>query len=164
MPVVVSQFDRHLALQRETKARRLEQHTVRMAHGPVVLAPVIKAGGALELELHPPPYGRALADQPLTVLSAAAFADRHEVLHLTDPGTGEEASDQDIRVREVELSARPLLAARYKAEAPTALGIEDCGEYARRVEAGTAVPVDRPFGVHESGCVKITDQPVLSDR
>ena len=35
--------------------------------------------------------------------------DRHEVLHLADPAVGEEARDEDVRVREVELLGGPVV-------------------------------------------------------
>jgi hypothetical protein len=130
----------------------------------VALTSVIEAWCTLELESHPPPHGQDAADHPLAVLSHATFADGHEVLHLADPAAGQEARDQHVRVREIELLGRPVPTVRLQAEVAAAHGIEDCGEHARRVEARAAVPVDRPFAAYQSNAVKVADDPVLGDR
>ena len=104
---------------------------------------VVEARLALEPEAHGPAHADDAADQALAFL-----ADRHEVLHLRDALRGEEARDQDVRVREVELF-RGALPDRRQTEVPAALGVEDRREDTWRIEVRPAEPVDRPVRADE---------------
>ena len=100
----------------------------------------------------------------MAVALARRRLDRHEVLHLADPVGVEQARDQDVRVGEVEL-LRPRAGVRGRdAVAAAAVGVEDRGEDARRVEARAAVPVDRAVGGDERDGVQVADDAVLLDR
>jgi hypothetical protein len=109
----------------------------------VAVDAVVEARLAGEPEAHRAPDGDDAADQTLPLL-----ADAHEVLHLGDALGGEEAGDEDVRVREVELLRRRL-PDRRQAEGAAALGVEDGREDAGRVEVGPAEPVDRPVRADE---------------
>ncbi len=102
------------------------------------------------------------ANQPLAVV--ALRRDGHEVLHLADPFRGEEAGDQDVRVREVEL-LDGADTEHGRDPVPAALPpVEDRREHARRVEARAAVPVDRPVRADERDGAEVADDAVLGDR
>jgi hypothetical protein len=77
----------------------------------VLLAAVVEARADLEAEAHRAAHDDHAADEPVTVHRPLAL-DRHEVLHLADARLGQEARDEDVRVREVELLRRPLDAVR----------------------------------------------------
>ena len=89
--------------------------------------------------------------------------DRHEVLDLADAVRREEASDQDVRVGEVELLDRAR-GSPAEREVAAVTVVEDRGEHARRVEPRAAVPVDRPVGADQGGGSQIADQAVVGDR
>jgi hypothetical protein len=92
------------------------------------------------------------------------LGDRHEALHLAYALLAQEARDEDVRVREVELPRRPVLGDRCDAIVAALLLVEDRGEDARRVERGAAVPVDVPIGARERDRVQVAHDPVLGDR
>ena len=74
----------------------------------VLGARVVEARLHLDLEAHVTAHDDHAPDQPVPVHALLHLAlDRHEVLHLPHPLVGEEARDQDVRVREVELLGLP---------------------------------------------------------
>jgi hypothetical protein len=87
----------------------------------------------------------------------------HEVLHLPHAVGHQEARDEDVGIGEIELLGAPAIAVGRDAVHATAIGVEDCPEDARRVEARAAVPVDRPIGADQRDGVQIADQAVLGD-
>ena len=66
-------------------------------------AAVVKPRRALELEAHFAAHRDDPAYQSLPVLAEVRLRDRHEVLDLADATWSQEASDQNIGVREVQL-------------------------------------------------------------
>jgi hypothetical protein len=129
----------------------------------VALPQVVKAWSTLELEMHPAANRNHPPDQPLPVGTIARLRERHEVLDLAHALRGEEARDQHIAVREVRLLGCPARDRGPKPIASAALSVEDRREHAWRVEAGTAVPVDRPLGPNQGDRVQVADEPVLCD-
>jgi hypothetical protein len=107
-------------------------------------------------QAHLAPHREHAADQPVAER-------RHEVLHLSDAVGHQEARDEDVRVREVQLLGAPGVPVGCDAEAPPAIGVEDRPEDARRVEPRVAVPIDRPVGSDERRSVQVADQAVLRD-
>ena len=154
---------RGLRVEREVEARRAEDGAVLGDLRLVLVPPVVEA----RLDLEPEPDRAANLDdstyEPVPVRLARG-GDRHEVLDLCDAVGGEEARDQDVRVREVELLDGAVLVRRADAEVAAALPVENCAEDARRVEAGAAVPVDRAVRPDERDGVKVSDHAVLGDR
>src|SRR5918911_839623 len=76
----------------------------------------------------------------------------------------EEAGDQDVGVREVELFGRPVRAGRGESPVAAALPIEECPEQARGVETRAAVPVNRPLGAHECDGMEVADEAMFGYR
>ena len=72
----------------------------------VLLAAVVEARLHVHAEAHLAAHAEDAPDQPVAMLGRA-LRDRHEVLHLADAGRGQEARDEDVRVREVELLRAP---------------------------------------------------------
>jgi hypothetical protein len=72
-----------------------------------------------------------------------------------DPGGRQEARDEDVGVGEVELLGVQAVAVGRDAEQPTAVGVEDRREDARRVEARAVVPVE----ADERGGVQVAVSP-----
>ena len=106
--------------------------------------------------------------------------DRHEVLYLADAFRVEEARDQDVRVGKViclwalacgrgaawirrpdhrRVGTHEL--ERGNAEEAAQIGVEQCRKDARRIEVGTAVPVDRAVDGDQRDRVEIADDAVL---
>jgi hypothetical protein len=128
------------------------------------VAPVVEARLDLDAEGQLASHAEHTPDQPVPEHAAGRVVDRHEVLHLADAALGEEAGDQDIGVREVELLGRPAVCRRGDPVVAAATPVEDRAEHARRVEVGAAVPVDRPVRADQRGRVQVADDPVLGDR
>ena len=120
--------------QRERQAGRREDGAVLVRLALLPLAAVVEARLDLDAEAHLAAHADHPPDEPVPVRSRAVV-DRHEVLDLADAVLVEEARDQDVRVREVELLRRPALGRRARSEVAAALGVEDRAEDARRVEA-----------------------------
>src|SRR2546428_9565222 len=109
-----------------------------------VLSPaVIETRRALQLEAHLAAHCHDPAYQSLAMLAADRLPDRHEVLDLAHAVRSQEASDQNVGVREIQLLGRPALIGRRHAIAASAPSVEDRGEDARGVKARAAIPVDR---------------------
>ena len=64
----------------------------------------------------------------------------------------------------VELLGAPPVGVGRDTEQPPVVGVEDSREDARRVEARTAIPVDRAVGANERDRVQVADQAVFRDR
>ena len=152
------------ALQRERQVRRAEQHAVRVHLDLVLGAPVVEPRLHLDQEPHLAAHDDDAADQPVAVHVGRDRLDRHEVLHLAHAVGREEARDEDVGVREVELLGAPVVALRAQRVEAALLGVEDGAEHARRVERGAAVPVDRAGRADERDRVEVADQSVLGDR
>ena len=102
----------------------------------MVFAGVIEGQRALHLEGHRSPDYFDAADDLATVNSFLGGADWHVVRHLTDPVGREEARDQDIGVRPVELLGRYSFAHRSYLEASAFPIIQDGGEDAGESKRG----------------------------
>ena len=94
---------RDRALERERQVGRAEQHPVRVHLDLVLGAPVVEARLHLDLEVHLAAHDHDAPHEPVAVHRQLGVVDRHEVLHLPHAVLGEEARDEDVRVREVEL-------------------------------------------------------------
>ena len=141
----------------------MKDDAVVVKHGLMVVACVVEAGLQLRAEPHLAAHAERTANQPMPVLRSAGL-DRHEVLHLGDAVRRQEAGDQHVRIREVELLRRTVLDDRRDAVVAAALTVEDRAEHARRVEARAAVPVDPSVRADERDAVQIADDAVLGDR
>src|SRR5215210_1008828 len=106
---------------------------------------VIELRVELEAKAHCPANRHQSSDDSLAVLSAR-LADRHEVLHLDDALGCQEAGDEDVGVREVELLGRSAGSGGRDTPKSAQVLVEDGCEDARRVKAPRAVPVDRAVG------------------
>src|SRR5690349_2086504 len=121
----------------------------------VLLAAVIEPRLDLRLEQHRPPNADETANQRMRRVRPRV-RDRHEVLDLADSLGAEETSDQDVRVREVQLLAGPTRARWRDLPAAPVPPIEDGTEDARRIEVRTAVPVDRALHPHKCRRMQVT--------
>src|SRR5689334_20762305 len=155
---------RGIGLQRQGTVRRAEQHALLVRLDRVRRAAVVKPRRALELKAHLAPHRDDPAYQSLAVLAANRLCDRHEVLNLAHTTWSQEASDQNIGVREVQLLRSPASIGRGKAIMAPATRVEDRPEDARGVNPGTAVPVDRAISPDESHAMQVADQAVIGDR
>ena len=122
--ITVAHLDRRLGLERDPRAGALKEHASGVALCAVSLAPKIKPRRALELEPHPPAHAQHAANQPVAVRSIEAFTDRHEILDLPDSSWSEEAGDQHVGVREVQLLVLPLAVGRPERKVSAAVGVE----------------------------------------
>ena len=100
--------------------------------------------------------------QPVAV-HVRLHLDRHEVLHLPHAVGREEARDEDVRVREVELLRRPLVARRAQGVVAAAVLVEDRPEHARRVERGQQYQSMVPFVPTSATVWRSPTKPVLGD-
>ena len=147
--------------EREAQIIRAERRAGLAGERRVLRAAVVEPGPALEHERHLAAHRDHPAQELAAVLRVAV--DRHEVLHLAHAVGRQEARDEDVRVREVEL-LRGVLGVRRRDPVEAALfGVEDRREDARGVESLGAVPVDRPVGADQGNGVEIADDAVLGD-
>src|SRR5207248_10443193 len=89
--------------------------------------------------------------------------DGHEVVHLADPVRGHEPGDQDGRVGQVQLPGHVVVPVRRDLVEAAAVGVQQRGEDAGRVEPGRAEPVEGAVGGHQRGRLQVADQPVVAD-
>jgi hypothetical protein len=94
----------------------------------VACASVVEARLELEPKAHLAANGDHAADEPVTVPFLPAPRDRHEGLELAHPLRREEAGDEDVRVREIQLLRRPALDGGRDAVEAAPLAVEDGGE------------------------------------
>ncbi len=120
---------------------RAEQHAVRVHLDLVLRAPVVEPRLHLDEPADLAAHHEHAPDQAVAVRAGAR--DRHEVLHLPHAAGREEARDQDVRVREVELLRGPVVAVGAQRVEAAVVRVEDRAEHARGVERRAAVPVDR---------------------
>src|SRR6266446_4523855 len=101
----------------------------------------------------------------MLVFLAACLLDRHEVDNFTDSIIGEEAREENICFRHVELFMAYIRRAqgRYGEEA-TLIGIEQCAKDARGVKTRYAAPVNRTILADQRDCVQITNDGVVLNR
>jgi hypothetical protein len=124
-------------------------------------ARVVKGGQTLDVQGHPATDGSDVTHQ--AVANAVAVMYRHEVQNLGDSLRREEAGEEHVRVREIQLLAATV-ALGLGLEIPTLLVVQDRAEYAWRVEGGQAQPVDRPIRPDERRRMQIAYYPVVLDR
>src|SRR5215213_4967682 len=119
----------------------MERRTAWHDLGLVLLAGVVEGGGTL----HPEGHGAAdhldAADDLVSALAAVRDAYRHVVRDFTDTVWCEEAGDEDVGVRPVELLAGGRFRIGRDSEPPTFLVVEDGREDARGIVARQAQPV-----------------------
>jgi hypothetical protein len=128
-----------------------------------VLGPaVVEAGLQLQLELHTAAGDPQLAHQPVPV-GWLALDDGHEVRHLADAVRCQEPGDQHRGFREVQLLGHVVSVHRRDLEVAATIGVQQGGEYARRIESGAAEPIHRAIGSHQRCRLQVTDEPVLTD-
>ena len=144
-------------------------HIVGLEHGSVVgelgsMSPagIVEAGLDVDDEAHGAAHDTDESDDPMTV-GRRPVGDRHEVDDLADPALAHEPGDQDGGVREVQLPGHVVDARWSEPEVPTAVGVEERREHARRIESWAAEPVDRAVGVDERGRLEVADQSVVAD-
>jgi hypothetical protein len=99
--------------------------------GLVPVTGVIEGGRTLHPEGHLSADHLDPPDQLVAPVAVRGAADRHVVRDLRDPFGREEAADEDVGVRPVELLAGNALRSRGYLEAPALLVVEDGGEDAR---------------------------------
>ena len=162
--VAAAHLDRSLGLECDSPSRALEEDAAVVPVGAVLRAPEVKPGSAFELEAHPAAHAEHATNQPVAMRPVPDLPDRHEILDLADSGRGEEARDEHVRVREVELLVLPFAACGPEHETAAAVRIEQRGEHARRVEPRAAVPVHRPLGADQRDRAQVADHSVVGDR
>ena len=130
---------------------------------PMGSAPVVEPGLYLKNEPHGPAHD---AHQPhqSALVGRLAFRNGHEVEHLAHAVGGHEPRDQYGRVGKVQLSAHVVVPVRTDPEISSAVFIEQRGENARRVEAGTAEPVYGSIGTYQRRCLQVADQAMIADK
>jgi len=153
----------HRSLERETEIGRSEHEPVLVLNHVVLVSPVVEPWLHRDPEAHGAPHDPNAANEPLP-MGRSPLGDGHEVRDLAHPLGGEEARDQDVRLRQVELPRRPAVARGSDAVVAAVLAVEDGAEDARGVEARAAVPVDRAVGADQGDRVEITDDAVFGDR
>jgi len=90
-------------------------------------------------------------------------ADRQRVADENPAGRRLPGRGQDIRARLVD-SHRGVVDPEGPEPRASGLPVEQAAEYARRVEAGHAEPVDRPIRGHERAGVAVRQEPIIGYR
>src|SRR5918994_795316 len=155
-------LEREWRIKRDCQRRRLEDRAPLVQVCPVPLPTVVEAQLDLDAEGHLAAHAQQATYQ--TVGPVARRSDRHEVLNLSHAMGAQEAGDQDLGIREVELFGRPVRAGRSESPVAAALPVEECPEQARGVETRAAVPVNRPLGAYECDSMEVADEAVFGYR
>src|SRR5215210_8700652 len=126
----------------------------------MVAAGVVEAWQALDAEVHLPPDDPHVTDEPVPLVRARH--DRHEVKGLGQALGREEAGQEHVGVRQIELVAVGVLQ-RVQREMPALLVVEDRAEDARGVEGGQAQPVYGAVRADERRRAEVPDDTVVFD-
>jgi hypothetical protein len=126
----------------------------------MVAAGVVEGWQTLDAEVHLPPDDPHVTDEPVTF--ARAPHDRHEVKGLGQALGREEAGQEHVGVRQIELVTVGVLH-RVQREMPALLVVEDRAEDARGVEGGQAQPIYGAVGTDERRRVEVPDDTVVFD-
>ena len=92
------------------------------------------------------------------------IAECEEIGQLRDTVAREEAGEQDVRVRQVELPAPCVIELGSQFEPASPLIVEDGGEYAWAVEARPAQEVYGAIESHEGHGTEVTYDAMIFDR
>jgi hypothetical protein len=107
---------------------------------------------------------RALGATDDGVARGIAVGDGHEVRHLGETRPVQGASQQNVRVREVQLLEGATVEARAEREVATGAVVEERGEHRRRIEVRVGEEVDRPVPSDERHGAQIADHAIVLDR
>src|SRR5205823_5710773 len=88
----------------------------------------------------------------------------HIILDLADPVRMQESRDEDVRVRPIKLLVAKIVSRRSDAEPPAFSGVEDGGEYARRVKMRQTEPINRTIHADQSCGPHVADDSVAFNR
>jgi hypothetical protein len=153
----VDDLERPARREAEPQLGRAEQRAVRGERDVVAGACVVEARSDVDDQAHPSAHGEHPADHAVAVRRVAGARGGHEVLHLPDAVGHQEARDEDVRVREVELLGVPAVAFGRDAKQAAVVGVQDRRKDARRVKPRAAVPVDRPVGTDQRDGVQVAN-------
>jgi len=87
----------------------------------------------------------------------------HEVSDFRDTGVREEASEQDIGIRQVELPGMQMLNFGPDAKEAAALGIEESSKNRWRIKVRKAEEVDAPIDADQCDGTHVADDAVVLD-
>src|SRR5207247_2253646 len=88
----------------------------------------------------------------------------HEVFQLGNSVRQQEARNQDVRGRPIELLVPHTIRVGRNSETATVLVIQDRSENTGRIKVWVAVPVDRAVHAYQGNCPHVTDDSVILDR
>ena len=146
----------------ERKIGRSEEHSISHRGDVMAVRAVVEPRGGADTERHRAPDALNPADQTLPA-TRRRVPYGHEVLNLAHSVIGEESRDEHIRVGKVELSC-PGGNAGLECKEAAFPGVQQRAEDARRVEGGTAEPIDGPVRPDKGDAMEISDEAVLGDR
>src|SRR5882672_1675490 len=89
---------------------------------------------------------------------------RHEVFQLGDSVRQQEARNQDVRGRPIELLAAHTIRFGRNLEPTSVLIVQNRSENAGRVEVWVAVPVDRAVHTYQGDSAHVAYDSVVLDR
>ena len=124
-------------------------------------AGVVEGGTALQAKGQPAADDADPPDQ--LVRHRADATDRHVILDLAHAVVVQEAGDEDVGVRPVELLVPEVVAGRGDAEAAALSVVQDGGEDAGRIEVRQAEPVDGAVHPHQRRRAQVADDAVVLD-
>jgi hypothetical protein len=158
--------------ERERQVRPLEHRTGRRERDPGPRAGVVECGRAEELEFDAASRHAHAPHDLIVPLGGIHDAGRHEVPDLAHSRLREEAGDQNVGVRPVELLEHDLGVGHLRVgrtlhgadrEAASFVVVEQGPEHARRVEVGKAEPIDRATPAHQRHRAHVADHAVVLD-
>ena len=132
----------------------------------VGIAGKVKRGTADHLEGERAAYHSHRADNIMLVVNYTTELDGHKIGDFAHAINGEETSNQDIRLRQVELFASHAhIAVEYGGDAKEAAfaGIEQRAKDAGRIEPWDTAPVDRAVFANQRDGVQVADDRVIFD-
>jgi hypothetical protein len=130
----------------------------------MLITGIIESRRTFHLEVHLSADHLDPANQLVPSTAVLGGVYRHVVRDLRYPVGREEAADQDVGVRPIELLARDAVRDRGDLEASALLVVEDRRKDARGVEAWQTQPVYRTVHPDQGRAVQVTDDPVVLYR
>ena len=90
--------------------------------------------------------------------------DRHEIADLRHPVGGEEARQQHVGIREIELPVHGVVQHRLQGEVAASFVIQQRSEDGWGVERRQAEEIDAAVGADQGNGLQVTDDAVRLDR
>jgi len=148
----------------QSQAAGLEHRSVSFYQRVVGLSSIVESGAASDGNLHRSPDAANAAVDMTILTGVGRQPDRQEVFQLGNSVRQQEARNQDVRGRPIELLVPHAIRVGSNSETAAVFVIQDRPENAGRVKVWVAVPVERAVHAYQGNCPHVADDSVILDR